>query len=442
MATWQRWGLTNNPFFQDELTSGPKAAHPVERLLVGRRAELQRARTIFEDETSARCIVEGDPGIGKTSFVNRIKADLIKSDPVRAEIDGILISSETTARDVTAEALRVVLRLREEEMEGAKKGLVQKIGDLARSEQREAKAFWEDVTSRVLSKSSTAHGVTLGNAAMQGGYSHQRSRQVADEGAGPLHQLFREAVKRFYHEWGRSILFHVDNVELLGGGQAETAATVVQELRPCYTAAHSHWVFVGTNGIDRTIFRARTQTGGYFQDSIRLAHLTSTEVRDALAERYQHLKQGTRSYIAPVALEAAAELYTRYEGDLRNFLRMLEQATTAMSGTSAPQSLEAADVRGRITPRYWERLVSDVGAVVATHFKHTVRGASGRVAVPVLREFRQKDMQDRAEVKGPATQAAMKALIEAQYIHFVRSDGPSKYYRITGDAAMALDAAA
>src|SRR5215210_671312 len=75
---WSAFGLRGNPFFQQELTVDPTVDRPV-TLLVGREVELrQMHRTVAlgAGEQSARLIVEGAAGVGKTSLVNRFKGEM------------------------------------------------------------------------------------------------------------------------------------------------------------------------------------------------------------------------------------------------------------------------------------------------------------------------------------------------------------------------------
>ena len=71
MNVWAAYGLSGNPFFQEELRSEAGAFHPI-TLHVGRDDELRLALRHLGGSPSTRLMVEGAPGIGKTSFVNKL----------------------------------------------------------------------------------------------------------------------------------------------------------------------------------------------------------------------------------------------------------------------------------------------------------------------------------------------------------------------------------
>src|SRR3954463_14523087 len=97
VSIWNAYGLAANPFFQEELRSDPTAPYPV-ALHVGRDEEMRLALRHLGGGTSSRVIVEGAPGIGKTSFVNKLKAEvtqlgmLTHAEPVRIVADSTVLS--------------------------------------------------------------------------------------------------------------------------------------------------------------------------------------------------------------------------------------------------------------------------------------------------------------------------------------------------------------
>src|SRR5690349_12987100 len=109
-SPWTPYGLSDDPFFQAPLSPSSEAVRPI-TLFVGREAEIQLLGGQVVGTSSSRGIVEGLPGVGKTSFVNRLKVALAErgvlthEQPLRA-IPGM------GARQFVAEVLRILLQIR------------------------------------------------------------------------------------------------------------------------------------------------------------------------------------------------------------------------------------------------------------------------------------------------------------------------------------------
>lgn len=67
---WTPFGLERDPFFQNELSATDEALYPASAYFVGRASELERVATTVGSGVSSCTVVEGDAGVGKTSFVN------------------------------------------------------------------------------------------------------------------------------------------------------------------------------------------------------------------------------------------------------------------------------------------------------------------------------------------------------------------------------------
>lgn len=122
------------------------APYPV-ALHVGRDDELKLAVRQLGGGTSSRLIVEGAPGVGKTSFVNKLKAEvthagmLTHADPVR-------IVADSTVLSFVADVLRVLLRIR------TARGL-------------DTDAFWTRTARLVEGEDTMSGGLTLGRSAFR-----------------------------------------------------------------------------------------------------------------------------------------------------------------------------------------------------------------------------------------------------------------------------------
>ena len=70
---WELYGLKTNPFFSDPLLIfGGDIDLKVG--FVGREEETRRLKNIIYGNSSSRILISGDVGVGKTTFVNYVRA--------------------------------------------------------------------------------------------------------------------------------------------------------------------------------------------------------------------------------------------------------------------------------------------------------------------------------------------------------------------------------
>lgn len=427
---WTDYQLRSNPFFQDELTVDPDGDHPVS-LLIGRAAELRLLHRHVVGNAHSRVIVEGAAGVGKTSLVNRFKSELerngylIHPNPIR-------VQSGMTARDFTAEALRELLRIRNRERARPSgfRALVARIGDAA---VREADAFWTEAGRIVNGQVMTGIGLSGGVFGAQIGAQTQPARVPADVPLVSLSALFAEAIQRAVSELGRNIVFHVNNLENLSDRDAAAAAGLVQDLRDDLKIPGAHWIFVGTLGVEDAVFRRTPQVSGFFPAAIRVEPLSPDQVAEMLSARYRHLRLGLTPVIAPIEPADAAAIYRRFFGDLRNFLRLLNDAAMRVLGVEGIRPMTPDDVLRSMAGEYRKRIEGALSDTIATHLRTTVAGDEG----PRVYRFRHADVSARCGIKGPAAKRVMDALRTAGLIEFDRAEGQSEWYRVCGDVSVA-----
>ena len=127
--------------------------------------------------------------------------------------------------------------------------------------------------------------------------------------------------------------------------------------------------------------------------AVTLAPRAPAEVAELLARRYEHLRRGAR-FTPPVAPDVAARLYTRYPGDLRNFLRLLSRAVQQHAVTAPGHPLDEAALVALVAlmaPSYRAELVGLVGPVDAAHLAAVDRGQAPEA------EFRVTEAAARTE---------------------------------------------
>lgn len=402
---WEPFGLRSTPFFQEELRPGD-VEHPVE-LFVGRDEELRRLVRRVVSDGSSRTIVQGEPGVGKTSFINRLKSELSRQRIATYE-HPIRIRSGTRAETLVADVLRLLLRIRLAMGRGA-------AGD-----------FWGR-TARMLEGGEIRGGSA---SAMGVGAGVSRGWVPAQVAADSLYEHLGEALRRLSEEGSAGVLVHVNNLENLTEEDADEAAALLRDLRDHLLLPGAHWIFGGAAGVD-TVFRRFAQVDGIFPAAETLEPLPAERMAELLSRRYAHLSTGTGT-VPPVEPEVAGRLYSLYRGDLRNFLRLLGDAAERGLGLKGVRPMTLEEVVRYTASDYERRLLDRLGPGDHAHLRAIVTGTEPPY------EFRVKEAARAAGIKQSSASQLVDRLIRNRAIRRVRTEGKSVYYGPAGDVLVAL----
>jgi len=397
MNIWEPYGLRGSPFFQHELRLDDRD-HPVS-LLVGRDVELARLSRRIQSGADSRTIVQGGAGVGKTSFVNRLKGDALRAG-LGAYSSPIRIQSDTSVASFAADVLRTLLRIRA--------GLGGGAGD---------DRFWKRTAQLV--EGATLAGGSISVIGSGAGYQQGYAPPLA-----PLdfYEPLGEALERIGRETG-GVVLHVNNLENVES--PERAAILMRDLRDLFQLGGAHWVFVGSKEIETEVFRRFDQVSGIFPVAETLLPLTAPQIAELLSRRFRHLRLPRREMTPPVEPETASRLYGLYQGDLRNFLRLLSDAADLGLGLAAIRPMEADEILQLVRPGYRRALESSVGERDADYLEKLIAGTRDEGV-----EFRVTDAERLLSLKGGSQ--LLTRLEERGAVREVRREGRSIFYRPVG----------
>jgi hypothetical protein len=437
-SPWTPYGLRDDPYFQAPLELGVEGAtaRPLS-LFVGRDHELVLLANQVVGASSSRAIIEGDAGVGKTSFVNRLKSALTARG-VLTHTNPVRVQPGMSARQFIGEVLKILLQIHatvEATLTAATSGVsrgLRKAKQIAGDETgigEEAK-FWRRVGRLIAGEDSVAGGFTAASVGVQ----RERVRIPAEVELSLFDEL-RQALTYLSNHGERRVLLHVNNMENLTREDAAQAAGLIQEVRDCFLADYGHWIFVGTTGITQAIFDPTPQVSSIIPFQVPLGPLSSHEVAELLARRYRHLHLGEQvaALLPPVSPEDGAQLYDRYHGHLRAFLTLLSRAVQRRSAAAPGVPLTVADITETMAPLYWPDLVRRAGQNDAEQLRRALSGQGHATA------FRVTDLEKALTVTQAAASKLMTRLEEAQIVAQSHVSGRSTYYRIQrGDDTIAL----
>jgi hypothetical protein len=403
---WKPYGLQSSPFFQNELKAGDPT-HPVS-LFVGREQECLRVQRRIMSDPATRTIVQGAPGVGKSSFVNWIKSQMTGQGVVTYE-HPIRINADTTRTSFVADILRTLARIRA----------------ASRVTNKNA-AFWER-TARLLEGGELVGGAA---SALGVGAGISRSYVAPQIPADSLYEHLGQAIQNLTAELNAPVLLHVNNMENLQ--DTASAAVLILDLRDYFMLEGAHWIFVGALGIEDEVFRVYTQVSGIFPAAETLQPLAAHEIQRLLERRYEHLQVPGQRYTAPVEPAVAAEIYALYQGDLRNFLRLLGDASERGLGLHGPRPMSTEAILRSVSAEYallLRRQIGDNDFAALGAIVNSYRGADP--------EFRVTEAAQVLRYSQSAASQLVDRLLQHRVLHRTRVEGRSTYYRPIGAVLVA-----
>ena len=423
-SIWTAYGLSDDPFFQMPLEPRTDtAAKRPTTLHVGRERELQTIVSRIVSDGTSRSLVHGDAGVGKTSFISKLKTTLA-DQRVLMHAEPVRVVAYMTPRHFMAEILKVLLQMRATQT--ASDGWLSRQVGAARAET----AFWTRLRRLIIGEDAAAIGASVG---VLGG-QYEPVRLAGDVAELSLFDEVRQALEYLARRGACRVLLHVNNLEALAGARMESAARLLQQVRDVFLAPHGHWLFVGTSDIEAGIFRAHSQVSSIIPPSTHLGPLAPAEVAELLRRRYAHLQRGRR-LVEPLAADDAGALYARYRGDLRRFLTLASEGVRRHALVNPGVPVTSRALVESLAEHYWTQSLSQrVDVRDAQHLRTALAGE------PFDVEFHAALLKRRiGTISQPTASALIRRLEKAGVIAHVRTQGRSVFYRVAdGDAAVAL----
>ena len=365
---WHVLNLRSTPFFQDALEPGTGVRYPLS-LFVGRRREAEAILAEIGGSPHSRTAIQGAPGVGKTTLVNYVKAELT-ADRYIADANPISVVSAATAEHLLLVILTSVhdaLAARDETLSYLEPmRRVRQLLDVERS-----RTFTLNL--------GFAH---LGSAgAGTGQQRHTGPGALTVQPQRLLRELRDIAMDRLQTP---GVMIHLDNLENASEADQATAARIIRDLRDTGLMYDGfHFLLVGTDDAVRAVVAAQEQLRSVFHNPGSLAPLTEPELDELLVARYDHLRLSPdRPWLAPVEPDAVHALYRLFRGNLRGTLHALNEAAKVLvgHGSSPTDPMTAETMRPVLAVIYAQKMIADLTAAELAFVKAMVeRGVHSSV---------------------------------------------------------------
>jgi Cdc6-like AAA superfamily ATPase len=301
---WELYGLDRDPFFTEPLSLF--GGIDIKRGFVGRDEEVKRLRTIIGARGAARVLVTGDVGVGKTTFVNFVRANAppkrfftplkeIQTQPEWAGADFIL---NTLAALYNTIKVRTDLDPKQISPEVWKK--LELLVDII---ERRDRNFNVDIMGT---------------------------------GGG-----FGQVQKMGFSE----VIISYNNLEVI---EPKDLSRLLNSVRDFIQSPNTKFVFIGGPSVQDTISKLPRVHSIMSETPIVLQNLTLKEVKDLLEKRIDTLTTPGLQAIKPYEDDTIGKLYTLHKGNLRFILNSLSTAFKEIV-KDVPLVLSAKDMQ-RILP--------------------------------------------------------------------------------------------
>lgn len=318
---WNLYNLSASPYFQETLESLDGSNRPLS-LFVGRARELAQLRSKIHGagELSSRQAVAGNPGVGKTTLVQELKAMLLQDGYLTSDSLVPILASDT-AGDLFGRVL----------------GGLYEIILLNRPDTAVGNQAMLDAQLLVRAGRLSTGGANLSILGVGGGVTRGTTVITPADIMIDGPRIMRGLMQLVRGSGAQGVVMHLNNLENLSDSETEKAAETLRSLRdPMLMHPGLHFLLVGTTDAVNLVVNTHAQVRNTFS-TLLLESFEIEDVHKMLEARYAHLRlDPAKPVVSPADPEAVAGLYELFRGDLRGLLKALDDGVDPLLGVLPP----------------------------------------------------------------------------------------------------------
>lgn len=408
---WNKYGFKNNPYDTTALTLYADSLLPIAKAFVGRgqeSREFQLMNNILSGKGGNRLVVEGEIGVGKTTFVNyhRYLWEKESKIPLFTPSGEITFLKGWSQREVLSEILS---------------HLTTKLYLLYGKSLPKGNDLYQELLhlNKVLIEEN--HQWQLQICGSGGGRGKDKDVNLPKIPEAKLYHYFRDLVSAILKLGYGGIILHFDNLELMYQKALEETRDLFEEIRDLLQVPNVYFLFVGKTGFFNQIIGPLERVRSiFFSWPIHLKPLSKEEVLKVLHLRYDLLSSKGMKYIKPIEDELIFYLYDLYQGKIRfimdaiygilvNFPFPYAQTLPTSKGKELLKALTTEKIRTVLSQRELEVLLEMVQR----------------------EEFTNTELAQALDIHKQNMAKYIKKLQDTGYIVFLRKEGRRAFYGVT-----------
>jgi len=414
---WERFGFRDNPYDTRALSFSERALLPITKAFIGRDMESSESHIItnfFRNPGGGRVVIEGDVGVGKTTFVNyhRFLWEREAQDRLLTPSSEISVYSTWNANAFVMSVLGSLVS----------RFLILKGKEWVHS--HEVLSEVEALTHVYIERSLRWSGsLTVLGTGMGGSRAAERTTNIPDVGMPQLIGYLEQLASLAHEEDFSGITLHFDNMELLMQADPEALGRFFDEIRDVLQTPHYYFVFVAPTGFFQTVIAPRERVRSiFFGQPIAVPPLSEEEVLAVLQKRYELLATETDRWTPPVSDQLVIHLYKLFRGKIRFVMDAIQNIVSYV-----PEGLP-----GTISDDMAMEILSSLAHERATQLL-TPTERDVLVAAAGVEEFTNASLTALTEKRKQHMANYIDKLVRLGLVRRIRQEGNEIFYEVAAD---------
>jgi DNA-binding MarR family transcriptional regulator len=314
---WSLYGLKGNPFSTEALpTFGGELT--IDNFY-GREKETKIVEDIIYNNLQSRMLINGAIGIGKTTFVNYIRAQSFEKGYFTT-IAEIGIQHEWEAQ----EFMKVTLS-----------SIYTSINRIKGVRQKFDKEFLDKLDIYFGMIRGRSGGISGGAAGFSLGKDKGVDYDVPELDSFMMKDLLVEIVENLRKAGYKGLIIHYNNLEFLSEKEDKTLIKLFNGIRDFLQIERVHFIFVGDLTVSDVLQKV-PRADDIFFPPIHLEPFSYKEVCSVIDRRVEFLRIRNITVDKPFTNEAIEILYKLFSGNIRAIFKSLTTAITALAVDNKP----------------------------------------------------------------------------------------------------------
>ncbi len=301
---WELYGLKSNPFFTEPLlVFGGNVDLKIG--FVGREEELRRLQNVIYGAGGTRVLVSGDVGVGKTTFVNYIRA-IASQNGFFTTLKEIAVQPDWNGVDFILNTLSSIYHT------------IKIRNDLKQSIISTENFNKLQLLVDIVEKKDKEYGISI--LGIGGNYGSNTNLSIPSTNIHSLQTFFEEIVNEIKRSGYKELIFHYNNLDILETSQLQK---LFNSIRDFIQTKEVNFIFIGDLTVPTAINQIKRVSSIMTETPIILGGLSIKEVKQLLEKRIKLLEIPNLTSIKPYDDEVISKLYNLYDGNLRFILNSL-----------------------------------------------------------------------------------------------------------------------